>query len=73
MPTKPKCCRPEEGEAVWDHLKRRLKELGLSEKGGVLRLVVTTERIRNLFEITKLLTVIDTFTSEQDALAGLPR
>lgn len=43
----------------------------LAEKGGVLRLVVTTERIRSLFEITKLLTVIETFTAEIDALAGL--
>lgn len=28
-PTKPKCCNPEAGQASWDYLKRRLKELGL--------------------------------------------
>lgn len=41
----------------------------LAEKGGKLRLIVTSERIRNLFEITKLLTVIETFDSEPEALA----
>jgi (2Fe-2S) ferredoxin len=35
--TKPKCCDMERGVAAWDYLKRRLKELGLSEQGGVLR------------------------------------
>ena len=35
--TKPKCCDYERGVAVWDFLKKRLKELGLSEQGGVLR------------------------------------
>ena len=35
--TKPKCCEKERGLASWDYLKRRLKELGLSERGGVLR------------------------------------
>ena len=35
--TKPKCCDRERGVAAWDYLKRRLKELGLSEQGGVLR------------------------------------
>jgi (2Fe-2S) ferredoxin len=33
----PKCCDKERGVAAWDYLKRRLKELGLSEQGGVLR------------------------------------
>jgi len=33
----PKCCSLERGAAAWDYLKRRLKELGLSEEGGVLR------------------------------------
>ncbi|MGL4512427.1 MAG: (2Fe-2S) ferredoxin domain-containing protein [Lacipirellulaceae bacterium] len=28
--TKPKCCDPEVGLASWEHLKRRLKELGLT-------------------------------------------
>lgn len=41
----------------------------LAERGGKLRLIVTSERIRNLFEITKLLTVIETFGSEREALA----
>ena len=35
--TKPKCCDMERGVAAWDFLKKRLKELGLSEQGGVLR------------------------------------
>ena len=35
--TKPKCCDKESGLASWEFLKRRLKELGLSEQGGVLR------------------------------------
>ena len=35
--TKPKCCARDRGLAAWDFLKRRLRELGLSEQGGVLR------------------------------------
>ena len=35
--TKPKCCDHARGVAAWDYLKRRLRELGLSERGGVLR------------------------------------
>jgi (2Fe-2S) ferredoxin len=35
--TTPKCCDKERGLIAWDFLKRRLKELGLSEQGGVLR------------------------------------
>jgi (2Fe-2S) ferredoxin len=35
--TKPKCCDMERGVAAWDFLKQRLKELGLSDRGGVLR------------------------------------
>ena len=35
--TKPKCCEMERGRAAWEFLKRRLKELGLSEQGGILR------------------------------------
>lgn len=35
--TKPKCCERERSLAAWDYLKRRLKELGLAEQGGVLR------------------------------------
>lgn len=35
--TKPKCCEKERGLAAWDYLKRRLKELNLSEQGGILR------------------------------------
>ncbi|MGC6487311.1 MAG: (2Fe-2S) ferredoxin domain-containing protein [Planctomycetota bacterium] len=34
---KPKCCDRDRGVAAWDYLKRRLKELGLSERGGVQR------------------------------------
>ncbi len=35
--TVPKCCEKERSLAAWGFLKRRLKELGLSERGGVLR------------------------------------
>ena len=35
--TKPQCCDRARGLAAWDFLKRRLRELGLSEQGGVLR------------------------------------
>jgi (2Fe-2S) ferredoxin len=35
--TNPKCCDRERGLAAWEFLKRRLKELGLSETGGVQR------------------------------------
>lgn len=35
--TKPKCCEKERGLAAWDFLKQRLKDLGLSEQGGILR------------------------------------
>jgi (2Fe-2S) ferredoxin len=33
----PKCCDKERGLAAWEYLKSRLKELGLSEQGGVCR------------------------------------
>ena len=35
--TVPKCCGKERSLAAWGFLKRRLRELGLSERGGVLR------------------------------------
>jgi (2Fe-2S) ferredoxin len=35
--SKPKCCDREVGNESWDFLKRRLKELNLSEQGGVAR------------------------------------
>jgi len=35
--TKAKCCDRERGLVAWVYLKRRLRELGLSEQGGVLR------------------------------------
>jgi (2Fe-2S) ferredoxin len=43
--TEPKCCDKERGLLAWDFLKRRLKELGLSERGGVLRSKVNCLRI----------------------------
>lgn len=36
-PSNPKCCDRERGVAAWEFLKARLKELGLSEAGGVQR------------------------------------
>lgn len=35
--TEPKCCDRERSHAAWAYLKARLKELGLSEQGGVAR------------------------------------
>ena len=35
--TEPNCCDKDRGLAAWTYLKRRLKALGLSERGGVLR------------------------------------
>src|SRR5882724_5903439 len=35
--TNPKCCEKDRALAAWDFLKRRLKELKLSEQGGILR------------------------------------
>src|SRR4029077_1315970 len=43
--TKPKCCEKERGLAAWDFLKRRLKELKLSEQGGILRTKANCLRI----------------------------
>jgi (2Fe-2S) ferredoxin len=43
--TKPKCCDKERGLAAWEFLKNRLKELGLSEQGGVLRTKANCLRI----------------------------
>ncbi len=43
--TTPKCCDKARGLAAWDFLKRRLKELGLSEQGGVLRTKANCLRI----------------------------
>lgn len=43
--TTPKCCSKEAGLAAWDFLKRRLKELGLSEHGGILRTKANCLRI----------------------------
>ena len=43
--TTPKCCEKERGIAAWDYLKKRLKELGLSEQGGILRTKANCLRI----------------------------
>ena len=42
---KPKCCDRERGIAAWDYLKARLKELGLADKGGILRTKANCLRI----------------------------
>jgi (2Fe-2S) ferredoxin len=41
----PKCCDKERGLAAWAFLKQRLKELGLSEQGGILRTKANCLRI----------------------------
>jgi (2Fe-2S) ferredoxin len=43
--TTPKCCEKERGLAAWEFLKGRLKELGLSEQGGILRTKTNCLRI----------------------------
>ena len=35
--SKPKCCDRDRANEAWEFLKKRLKELGLSESGGVAR------------------------------------
>lgn len=35
--TNPKCCETERGLEAWSYLKTRLRELGLSEGGGIYR------------------------------------
>ncbi|HTI44132.1 MAG TPA: hypothetical protein VL693_20035 [Vicinamibacterales bacterium] len=42
---KPKCCEKERGLEAWSYLKRRLKELKLSEQGGILRTKANCLRI----------------------------
>jgi len=43
--TTPKCCEKERGLIAWEFLKRRLKELGLSDQGGILRTKANCLRI----------------------------
>lgn len=43
--TKPKCCDRRHSLEAWEHLKKRLKDLGLSEQGGVLRTKANCLRI----------------------------
>jgi len=43
--TKPKCCDKAASLESWDYLKRRLRELGLSEQGGVYRTKANCLRI----------------------------
>lgn len=44
-PTKAKCCQREEGLLAWEYLKSRLKELNLSEQGGIYRTKANCLRI----------------------------
>ncbi|GAA4047438.1 (2Fe-2S) ferredoxin domain-containing protein [Parerythrobacter jejuensis] len=37
MSEKQKCCQREDGERAWKFLKSRMKELGLTEQGGLQR------------------------------------
>jgi (2Fe-2S) ferredoxin len=43
--TTPKCSEKGRGLAAWDFLKGRLKELGLSDRGGILRTKANCLRI----------------------------
>ena len=44
-PTTAKCCDRERSNEAWEFLKARLKELGLSEQGGILRTKANCLRI----------------------------
>jgi (2Fe-2S) ferredoxin len=44
-PTKPECCSKKRGIEAWDYLKGRLKELKLSEQGGIYRSKVNCLRV----------------------------
>ena len=43
--TKPKCCDRERSLVAWDYLKKRLKELGLRDQGGIARTKANCLRI----------------------------
>jgi len=43
--TKPKCSEFERSHAAWEYLKGRLRELGLSEQGGIYRTKANCLRI----------------------------
>jgi (2Fe-2S) ferredoxin len=43
--TNPKCCDRERSLEAWEFLKKRLKQLGLSERGGILRTKANCLRI----------------------------
>lgn len=43
--TIPDCCDKAQSIAAWEYLKRRLKELGLSEQGGIYRTKANCLRI----------------------------
>ncbi len=43
--TKPECCTKERSLIAWNYLKNRLKELGLSEQGGIARTKANCLRI----------------------------
>lgn len=43
--TEPKCCDKQRGLAAWTFLKNRLRELGLSEQGGIYRSKVNCLRV----------------------------
>ena len=43
--TEPKCCDRERSLAAWEYLKARLRELGLSEQGGIARTKANCLRI----------------------------
>ena len=44
----------------------------VTNQGGALKLVNATKRIHDLLAITKLLTVFETFTSEDEAVRSFP-
>jgi (2Fe-2S) ferredoxin len=43
--TTPKCCDRDRSLVAWEYLKKRLKQLGLAESGGILRTKANCLRI----------------------------
>ena len=45
-------------------------QVTLENKGGTIKLFALTDTLRQLFKVTRLLTVFDTYDSEADAIAS---
>ena len=48
-------------------------QVSLENKGGTIRLFALSDTLRQLFKVTRLLTVFDTYDSEADAIASFAK